>query len=240
MTLTCGCRQERAWQPHVALALRAAAMDAMPRLWEAVTDFFAARACAMHYAAGRVLALVPEGTAARWETWYGHLTGTVGPVSGGVSAAYTGKAGLVHAQDEAISALTLGERLRGPGFLTAYGDVFPLDYATHLVENHHLRDVYDTVISKLAIVGQSDRRELLNTLDVFLSTGCSAHATAAALGVHRNTVLHRLRRITDITRLDFDDFEVRFLAQLALRAHKRLGEDSRAAQAGVESSRLAR
>ena len=57
-------------------------------------------------------------------------TGTIGPISGGVSAAYTGKACLEHAQDEAISALTLGERLRGPGFLTAYGDVLPLDYAT--------------------------------------------------------------------------------------------------------------
>jgi hypothetical protein len=219
MLLTCGCRQERAWQPHVALALRAAAMDAMPRLWEAVTDFLAAKACAMHYAAGRVLALVPEGAAARWETWYGHLTGAVGPISGGVSAAYSGSVGLAHAQDEALSALTLGERLRGPGHLTAYGDVFPLDYATHLVENENLRDVYDRVISQLAIVGQSDRRELLPTLDVFLATGCSTHATAERLGVHRNTILHRLRRITEITKLDFDDFEVRFLVQLALRAH---------------------
>jgi sugar diacid utilization regulator len=226
MILTCGCHQQAARQPHVALALRATAMDAMPRLWEAVTDFLAAKACAMHYVSGRVLALVPEMASGHWETWYRHLTGAAGPVSGGVSAAYIGCAGLSFAQDEALSALNLGERLHGPGHLTAYGDVFLLDYATSLVENGRLRQIYETVISKLAIIDQPDRIELLTTLDMFLATGCSTQATAEPLGLHRNTVQLRLRRIIELTEFDLNDLEVRFLIQLALRAHKHLSNKS--------------
>jgi len=206
-------------------------MDAMPLLWEAVTDFLATRACAMHYSSGRVLALIPEIASGRWENWHRHLTGTVGPVSGGVSAAYTSRAGLESAQDEAISALNLGERLRGPGHLTAYGDVFVLDYARSLVENRALRRVYETVVGELAIMDQPDRVELLTTLDVFLAAGCSTQATAESLGVHRNTVLYRLRRITEITQFDLGDLELRFLVQLVLRAHKRV--ESKAAPAVV-------
>jgi DNA-binding PucR family transcriptional regulator len=72
-------------------------------------------------------------------------------------------------------------------------------------------------------VTECNHRELLVTLDVHLETGCSGSATATRLGVHRNTVLHRLRRIGEITSLDLDDPDVRFLVQLALRACRRFG-----------------
>jgi hypothetical protein len=226
MSLACGCQLERARQPHVALALRAAALDSMPRLWDAMADFFGSRACAMQYVAGRVLALLPQVSVTPWETWFGHLAATVGPVSGGVSAAYSGEAGIEHAQDEAVSALQLGERLRGPGYLTAYGDVFPLDYATYLVQDHRLRGIYDNVVSRLASVAQPDRGELLGTLDAYLATGCAPGATATSLGIHRNTVLYRIRRILELTELHLEDAEQRFLVQLALRAYYRLARVS--------------
>ena len=122
----------------------------------------------MQYARGHVLALIPETATTRWAIWHRHLSGTVGPVSGGVSAAGTSNAGLDSAQAEALSALNLGERLHGPALLTAYADVFVPDYATSLVENRCLRQAYETVIGKLASVEQPDRAELLSTLDEVL------------------------------------------------------------------------
>jgi len=102
----------------------------MPRLWDFVADFFRSRACAMHYAAGRVLALLPDAARTSVQTWFRDVASAIGPVSGGFSAAHAGTIGIEHAQDEALSAMALGERLRGPGHLTAYADVFPIDYAT--------------------------------------------------------------------------------------------------------------
>jgi DNA-binding PucR family transcriptional regulator len=44
--------------------------------------------------------------------------------------------------------------------------------------------------------------DLLRTLDTYLDTGLRRNATAAALGVHPNTVDNRLRRIGRLTGLD--------------------------------------
>jgi len=57
------------------------------------------------------------------------------------------------------------------------------------------------------------------------SNRSSAMVTAARLGVHRNTVLYRLRRISEITDLDLEDADVRFLVQFAMRAYHRLGAE---------------
>jgi DNA-binding PucR family transcriptional regulator len=64
------------------------------------------------------------------------------------------------------------------------------------------------------------------TLDTHLANGRSATATAATLSVHRNTVLYRLRRIGEITDLDLEDADVRFLVQFAMRAYHRFGVEN--------------
>ncbi len=50
--------------------------------------------------------------------------------------------------------------------------------------------------------------ELLQTLTVFFAQNCCPSATAKQLSVHRNTLSHRLDKITALTGLDprrFDD-----------------------------------
>lgn len=59
--------------------------------------------------------------------------------------------------------------------------------------------------------------ELRATLRAWLDAGSSS-AAAARLGVHRNTVAGRLRRVAELLRLDLDDAEVRLALSLACRA----------------------
>jgi purine catabolism regulator len=199
----------------------------LPVLWDAVTRTLAVDACTLRFEPGRVLALIPvlstgadEEIVARIETWHERLTLQVGGVSAGRSAAHAGRAGVHHALEEALRALTLGERLHGPGVLTAYGDVFALDYAEQLIENDCLGGVYEQVLSRLAAFDQSEGAELVPTLDSFLASGCSPQRTASAMGIHRNTVLYRLKRMEELAELNLTDTEVRFFMQLALRAHR--------------------
>ena len=58
--------------------------------------------------------------------------------------------------------------------------------------------------------------DLERTMAAFLDNKSSATATAKALNIHRNTVLHRLERITALLKLDFTDAEDRLAAQLAV------------------------
>jgi purine catabolism regulator len=59
--------------------------------------------------------------------------------------------------------------------------------------------------------------ELSRTLRCYLDHESSITSTAAILGVHRNTVIHRLRRIRALLQVDLDQPEERLAVHLALR-----------------------
>ncbi len=100
----------------------------------------------------------------------------------------------------------MGERVRGPGCLTAYGDIFVLDYAARLVNDPRLGGLYDRVPSRLRTFDAAEQAELLPTLEAFLAEG-SVHGAAVQLSVHGNSVMYRLKKIEEITRIDLDDPE---------------------------------
>ena len=59
--------------------------------------------------------------------------------------------------------------------------------------------------------------DLLETLEAYLDASCSTTGAAHRLGVHRNTVSNRIRRVTDVLGIRLDDPETRLSLQLACR-----------------------
>ncbi|WP_338686915.1 helix-turn-helix domain-containing protein [Streptomyces acidiscabies] len=60
-------------------------------------------------------------------------------------------------------------------------------------------------------------RELARTAEVYLDCAGQAGRTAAALGIHRQTLYYRLSRVEQLTGLDLDDGEDRLLLHMALK-----------------------
>ncbi|MCT4354236.1 helix-turn-helix domain-containing protein [Streptomyces sp. Je 1-79] len=60
--------------------------------------------------------------------------------------------------------------------------------------------------------------ELARTAEVFLDHAGQAGRTAAALGVHRQTLYYRLSRVEELTGLDLDDGEDRLLLHMSLKS----------------------
>ncbi|OEV02545.1 PucR family transcriptional regulator, partial [Streptomyces nanshensis] len=60
--------------------------------------------------------------------------------------------------------------------------------------------------------------ELARTAEVFLDHAGQAGRTAAALGIHRQTLYYRLSRIEALTGLDLDEGSARLLLHMALKA----------------------
>jgi sugar diacid utilization regulator len=216
----------------VAVAWRATALDAMTALWRSTTRVLSTRSCALRYQRYEVVGLIPwelGGSTGHMDAlvkvWHRQVTAEVGPVSAGRSSVYAGRSGTAQALGEAISAMDLGDRARGPGRLTAYGEIFVLDYAARLMNDHRLGGLYDRVPSRLRTADETGRAGLLSTLEAFLTEG-SVIGTAAQLGIHRNTVLYRLKRIEELTGINLEDPEIRFLVHLALRAHRRLAMET--------------
>jgi len=59
--------------------------------------------------------------------------------------------------------------------------------------------------------------DLLETLEAYLDASCSTTGAAHRLGVHRNTVSNRVRRVADVLGIHLDDPEIRLSLQLACR-----------------------
>ena len=57
---------------------------------------------------------------------------------------------------------------------------------------------------------------LTETLGTLLRHNCGYTETAAALFIHRSTLLYRLRRIQELTALDLEDPDTRLYLQLSL------------------------
>ncbi|MER5891073.1 helix-turn-helix domain-containing protein [Streptomyces sp. NPDC001941] len=62
--------------------------------------------------------------------------------------------------------------------------------------------------------------ELARTAEVFLDCAGQAGRTAAALGIHRQTLYYRLSRVEQLTGLDLDEGEDRLLLHMALKSAK--------------------
>lgn len=225
--LLCGCGSNNARRPHIAVVWRLAARGAVAEPWRTATAVIAERSCAVRHDADHLIALVPcapfvTGAAMDHmiDEWHRRIGANIGPVSAGRSSTHAGPDGLEQAIAEAFGALHLGERANGPGRLTAYGDIFILDYATRLLADPRLNGLYERVPSRLSAI---EGGELLRTLEAFLATG-SLQEAAVRLNVHRNSVKNRLKRIAEITLVDLEDPDTRFLVQLALHAHRELSD----------------
>lgn len=76
--------------------------------------------------------------------------------------------------------------------------------------------------------------ELLRTLEVYLDASCSTTEAAQVLGLHRNTVTNRMRRISELLGVELDDAETRLSLQLACRMLRINREPAQVMQSALE------
>ncbi|MEU9155952.1 helix-turn-helix domain-containing protein [Streptomyces sp. NPDC048417] len=69
----------------------------------------------------------------------------------------------------------------------------------------------------VAVLLTPAHRELARTAEAYLDCAGQAGRTAAALGIHRQTLYYRLSRVEQLTGLDLDDGEDRLLLHMALK-----------------------
>jgi carbohydrate diacid regulator len=139
---------------------------------------------------------------------------TACPISIGIGRYHPGIRGLARSYQDALAALSLGQRFHGTNqvhcldglgsaaFVGVSDERTKIDLATHL-------------LSPL-----DHEPELLETLDTFFDENLCSTTTAARLSIHRNTLSYRLDKITALVGLDprrFDD-AVQIHLALLLRA----------------------
>lgn len=142
------------------------------------------------------------------------LVGRSGECRVGVSGRVDGVAALRRAYRECARAIELGE-------------MFDPELSVHLYDDYVLHDLFDSApaqgdrliahtLEPLLRLGEAGER-LIETLDAYLRSGQNLKAAAAALGIHRNTLVYRLEQIRRTTQLDLEDPTRRLRVEAALR-----------------------
>ena len=135
----------------------------------------------------------------------------------GLGRTHEGAAGVRQSYREAEHALEMSRRLLGPGRQASFADLGLHRLLFAMAQHPELSDYYRGTVGELIAYDERSSAGLMATLDAYFEANASPTETSQRLGLHRNTVLYRLRRIEEVGRLRLDDPATRLNLHLCLR-----------------------
>lgn len=145
-----------------------------------------------------------------------------GLVGAGISRPALTLTGLREAYREAKDALSIANQLGDREEATFYGDLKLFQLLLALKERNldHLRRFYLDTLGTLAEHDDRKQGDLIRTLNGFFEANGNLAKAAADLDVHRNTLVYRLERISELTEMNLDDADNRLILHLALKVQR--------------------
>ena len=126
---------------------------------------------------------------------------------------------------DAVQAKELAHRLQTdiPFFI---GDLGAYQLILDLSDHQKLSDFCEQTLGQLTDYDRRQKADLIKTLEAFFHCHGNLSKTAKALIVHRNTLLYRMSRISEIADIDLNRPETRLALHLALTIRRllRLGQ----------------
>ena len=119
---------------------------------------------------------------------------------------------------EATLALRMRNVVKQPGPLLFYDRLGAFRLLAEVSDSSAIESFVNECIGTLITYDHARDADLVGTLTKYLECGGNYDATASALGVHRNTLKYRLRRIREIASLELRDPDTVFNLHLATRA----------------------
>ncbi|MBI5669186.1 MAG: helix-turn-helix domain-containing protein [Chloroflexi bacterium] len=145
-----------------------------------------------------------------------------GLVGAGISRPALSLSALREAYREAKDALGIANQLGDREDTTFYGDLKLFQLLLALKERNldHLRRFYLDTLGPLVEHDDRKQADLIRTLNGFFAANGNLAKAAADLDVHRNTLVYRLERISELTEMNLDDADNRLILHLALKVQR--------------------
>lgn len=134
----------------------------------------------------------------------------------GIGNPYPGITGIINSFREADLALEFGSRLWGDNRTYYFGH---LGILSILGEGNREQEVQFAD----QLLGRLTNASLIKTLECFFDQNLNLTTTAEAMGIHRNTVIYRLSRISEILGVDPRVFDQAMTIKIALLIKKLFG-----------------
>lgn len=145
-----------------------------------------------------------------------------GLVAAGISRPSSGLSALREAYREAKDAVSISHELGDAEKTTFYGDLKLYQLLLALKERNldHMRTFYRETLEPLVEHDNRKQSDLVRTLTGFFDANGNLAKAAQDLDVHRNTLVYRLERISELTDLDLNDADNRLILHLALKIQR--------------------
>lgn len=140
------------------------------------------------------------------------------PFRAGVGSAHEGPTGLRASAAEARAALLAARAARKPSGVAAHDVVGVQRMLMEWYASDTARASVRDQLAPLEKLGQARADTAIRTLAAYLDEQGSIIKTAQRLHLHRNAVANRIRGITELLDVDFEDPDQRLALQLACRA----------------------
>ncbi len=145
-----------------------------------------------------------------------------GLVAAGISRPAIGLVDLRDSYRESKDAVGIAYELGDRDTTTFYGDLKLYQLLLALKERNlaNLNQFYQDALGPLVEHDERKQSDLIRTLNGFFEANGNLAKAAQDLDVHRNTLVYRLDRISELTELDLDDSDNRLILHLALKTQR--------------------
>ncbi|MBC2723498.1 MAG: helix-turn-helix domain-containing protein, partial [Desulfosporosinus sp.] len=118
---------------------------------------------------------------------------------------------------EAQDALTYGSMLHKESSVIGFSELGVFRVLCKFAERNSLEEFLPKSLLKILNYDQENKADMLNTLQVFLECNGNASKAAKELFIHYKTMLYRLERIREVTKLDLEDNKNRLELEMGLK-----------------------
>lgn len=126
----------------------------------------------------------------------------------GISWPFTEIADFKKHFNQGVAAIKVAHRFGWFNQIVDYGDIHYYDLLNNYSGKVPLEQFCHPALRLLREYDNANNTELYTTLRTYLECNLNQSAAAKALFIHRNSLLYRLKRITQITGLDLNDIKV--------------------------------
>ncbi len=109
--------------------------------------------------------------------------------------------------EQSKNALRVGRVLKRHDYLYDYDELYIYELLTLAGDKSNLEDFCHPGLFKILAYDKANGTDYYNTLHTYLIHGKNKIRTAEALYVHRNTMVHRINKISEITGMNLEDGE---------------------------------
>lgn len=138
-------------------------------------------------------------------------------LTGGLSQEFSYFGDLQKYYFQALKAIELGRKMNKEAALYNYSDYILYHIVQVCSSQNDLKTFCHPLVFELEDFDERSNSSYSETLYVYLKNDRNVVAAAKELNIHRNTLNYRINKITEITKIDWNDGDLRFHIYLSLK-----------------------